>query len=160
MAIGFMCRAARQLERAGKSIEDIIQHLEVMRTSGRVVLALDTLAYARMSGRVGTMQAALASVLNVKPIAELQDGLLNMTEKVRTRKASLERLVAMIKSEYGDRPVMMTILHARDPQAGQDLLEQARAQFNIKELFLVDLSISLAANFGPGTVGIVVFPAE
>ena len=160
MAIGFMCRAARLLDRAGKSPEQIISHLEGMRASGRIVLTLDTLKYARMSGRVGALQAALASALNVKPIAVLQDGLLSMTEKVRTRKAALERLVTIVKDEFGNRPVMMAILHARDPRAGQELLEQARTQFNTKELFLVDLSISLAANFGPGTVGIVVFPAE
>jgi len=160
MAIGFMCRAARLRERAGQSPEMIVKHLESMRASGCLNLALDTLDYARMSGRVGTMQAALASVLNVKPIAVLKDGLLNMTEKVRTRKSSLERLLAITKSKIGDEPVMIAIVHARDPKAGQELLEQARIKFNTKEIMLVDLSISLAANFGPGTVGIVVFPAE
>lgn len=160
MAIGFMCRSARLMDRAGKSLEQIIQHLEEMRASGRLVLALDTLKYAQMSGRVGTMQAALASVLNVKPIASLQDGLINMIEKVRTRKGSLERLITLIKDEMGDRPLMMAILHARDLQAGQEMVEQARTKFNITEIYLVDLSISLAANFGPGTVGIVAFPAE
>ena len=160
MAIGFMCRAARQDEKAGKSMEEIIKHLEAMRQSGRIVLALDTLDYARMSGRVGTMQAAMASVLNVKPIAKLHDGLLDMTEKVRTRKASLDRLVAMIKEEMGTGPIMVAILHARDPKAGQELMEQARANLNVKEMLLTELSLSLAANFGPGTVGIVAFPAE
>jgi len=160
MALGFMCRAARQMERAGKSLEAILEHLESMRATGRLVLALDTLAYARMSGRVGTLQAALASVLNVKPIAVLKDGLLIMTEKVRTRKASLERLLAMVKEDAGDQAVMMAIVHARDPKAGEALLEQARTMFNVKEILLNDLSISLAANFGPGTVGIVLFPAE
>ena len=160
MALGFMCRAARLRERAGQSLEMIIKHLESMRTSGCLNLALDTLDYARMSGRVGTMQAALASVLNVKPIAVLKDGLLNMTEKVRTRKGSLERLLAITKNQMGDEPVMIAIVHARDPKAGQELLEQARIKFNTKEIMMIDLSISLAANFGPGTVGIVVFPAE
>ncbi|MCX6078775.1 MAG: DegV family protein [Chloroflexi bacterium] len=160
MAIGYMCRAARILERSGKSTEEIIKHLEIMRDTGRIILALDTLDYARMSGRVGTMQAALASVLNVKPIAILKDGLLLMTEKVRTRKASLERLLTIVKDEFGSKPVMVAILHARDPKAGQELLEQARLKLNVKEIYLVDLSISLAANFGPGTVGIVTFPVE
>ncbi len=160
MAIGFMCRAIRLQERAGKSLEEIIQKLEDMRANGCLVLALDTLDYARMSGRVGTMQAALASVMNIKPIAVLKNGLLTMTEKVRTRNGSLDRLIAMVKEEMGDRPLIMSIVHARDPKAGQELLEQARKNFNVKELILADLSISLAANFGPGTVGIVAFPAE
>ena len=49
---------------------------------------------------------------------------------------------------------------ARDPQAGADLMERARKLFNIRDLFLTDLSISVAANLGPGTVGIVFFPVE
>jgi len=94
--IGILCREARLLERAGKSIEEIIKHLEELRSRCGVILALDTLEYARMSGRVGTLQAALASVLNVKPIAVLKDGVLNMAEKVRTRKASLDRILDLV----------------------------------------------------------------
>ena len=160
MGIGFMCRAARLHERAGQSLDLILKMLETMRDSCHLVLALDTLAYARMSGRVGAMQAAMASILNVKPIAQLRDGTLLMTEKVRTRRASLDRLIEIVKDEVGDKPVIMAVVHARDPLAGQELLQQARLHFNIKEILLSDLSISIAANFGPGTVGIIAFPAE
>ncbi|MDO9349449.1 MAG: DegV family protein, partial [Anaerolineales bacterium] len=68
MAIGFMCREARLMERAGAAIQKIQERLEKIRSQVSIVLTLDTLDYARMSGRVGTLQAALASVLNVKPI--------------------------------------------------------------------------------------------
>lgn len=160
MAIGYMCRAARLLEKDGKDTAEILKHLETMRQKNRIILALDTLEYARMSGRVGTMQAALASVLNVKPIAKLEDGLIQMTEKVRTRKASLDRLVQMIKEEFGDQPLLMAVLHARDPKAGAELLTQISSNFNAREIHVIDMSISLAANFGPGTVGIVAIPVE
>lgn len=159
-AIGILCREARLLERAGKNLQEILARLEELRARSGVILALDTLEYARMSGRVGTLQAALASMLNVKPIAVLKDGVLNMAEKVRTRKASLDRLLEMVKEYVGDREVMMSIVHARDPQAGADLMERARRMFNTRDLFLTDLSISVAANLGPGTVGIVFFPLE
>lgn len=159
-AIGILCREARRLERAGKNLQEILARLEELRARSGVILALDTLEYARMSGRVGTLQAALASMLNVKPIAVLKDGVLNMAEKVRTRKASLDRLLEMVKEYVGDREVMMSIVHARDPQAGADLMERARRMFKTRDLFLTDLSISVAANLGPGTVGIVFFPLE
>lgn len=159
-AIGILCREARLLERAGKNLQEILARLEELRARSGVILALDTLEYARMSGRVGTLQAALASMLNVKPIAVLKDGVLNMAEKVRTRKASLDRLLEMVKEYVGDREVIMSIVHARDPQAGADLMERARRMFNTRDLFLTDLSISVAANLGPGTVGIVFFPLE
>ncbi len=158
--IGMMCRVARMMERGGASIEEIVQQLEKMRAQCRIVLALDTLEYARMSGRVGTLQAALASVLNVKPIAMLKDGAINMVEKVRTRHASLERLVEMMVEEFADKPVDMTVVHSRDPQSARALEAQVRQRFNIRELFVTDLSISVAANLGPGTVGLVIYPAQ
>ncbi len=158
--IGLMCREARKLERAGKSAEEIVKYLETVRSQVLVILTLDTLDYARMSGRVGTLQAALASALNVKPIAVLRDGVLNMAERVRTRKAALERVVAMAKEEFGDKPIYLAVVQARDPRSGEALLEQAKKQFNTEDAVMTELSISVAANLGPGTVGLVLYPAS
>lgn len=157
---GFMCRAARQMERAGKSVEEIVRHIESLRAKTLIILTLDTLDYARRSGRVGTLSAAMASLLNVKPIALLKDGVVNMVDKVRTRKAALDRVLDMGKDAFGDQPVFLGVVHARDLASGQALLEEARKRFNVKDAFLTDLSISLAINFGPGTVGLVLYPAE
>ncbi|MFZ5819551.1 MAG: DegV family protein [Chloroflexota bacterium] len=160
LGIGFMCRAARLMEKAGRGVDEIVRHLEGVRAKVKIILTLDTLEYARMSGRVGTLSAALASVLNVKPIAVLQDGLVNMVDKVRTRKAALERVLEMGREAFGNQPVLVGVLQARDPEAGRSLLEEARKYFNFKEAVMTELSISLAANFGPGTVGLVLYPAE
>ena len=160
MGTGFMCRTARQMDRAGKSVEEIVRYLESIRDQVHVVLTLDTLDYARRSGRVGTLSAAMASLLNVKPIALLQDGLVNMVEKVRTRKTALERVITLGKELVGDKPVYLGVVHARDIESGNALLEEARKNFNIKDVEMTDLSISLAINFGPGTVGLVLYPAE
>ena len=159
MGLGFMCRAARQMERAGKSVDEILAYLELVRDQVRVILTLDKLDYARMSGRVGTLSAALASVLNVKPIAVLKDGIVNMTDKVRTRKAAIERVIAIGQQEFGNKPVHLAVVHARDLASGQALLEQAKKAFNVTSSELTDLSLSLAVNFGPGTVGLVLYPA-
>lgn len=159
LGIGLMCREARKMERAGKSVDEIVKYIEEIKARVRVILTLDTLEYAKMSGRVGTMQAALASVLNVKPIAVLRDGVLNMAEKVRTRKAALERVIAMAKEEYGNQPVYLAIVHARDAKSGQALLDDAVKHFNCKETMMSELSISIAANLGPGTVGVIVYPS-
>jgi DegV family protein with EDD domain len=160
LGIGLMCREARRLDRAGKSAEEIVQYLEDIKYKVRVILTLDTLEYAKISGRVKTLQAALASVLNVKPIAVLRDGDLSMAERVRTRKASLDRVIEMAKEEYGDKPVYLAVVHARDPKSGEELLEEASKHFNHKETMLGELSISVAANLGPGTVGLILYPIE
>ncbi len=158
LGLGLMCREARLLDRAGKSVEQIFKYLEGVRSRIRIILTLDTLDYARMSGRVGTLSAALASILNVKPIAVLNHGVVDMVEKVRTRKAALERVITMAEEEFGNQQIYLGIVHARDIISGSALLEEAKKRFKCKESFLVELSISLAANFGPGTVGLVLYP--
>ena len=160
LGIAFMCRTARIMERDGKSVEEIVAHLESVRERIQIILTLDNLEYARRSGRVGTLSAALASVLNVKPIAVLKDGILNMTEKVRTRNASLNRVLEMGKEAFGDQPVHVGVVHARDPESAASLLEEAKKQFNYKDAEQSDLSVSLAINLGPGTVGLVLYPSE
>jgi DegV family protein with EDD domain len=160
LGLGFMCREARRMDRGGKSVEQIVAYLEGIRDRVRVILTLETLEYARMSGRVGTLSAALASVLNVKPIAVLKNGVVDMVEKVRTRKTALERVISMAVEEFGDEPIYLGILQARDITSGNALMAEAKKRFNSKETIMNELSISLAANFGPGTVGLVLYPLE
>lgn len=160
LGLGLMCREARRMDRAGKSVEEIVKYLEGIRDRVRIILTLDTLEYARMSGRVGTLSAALASILNVKPIAVLSNGVVDMVEKVRTRKAALERVIQMAVAEFGNQPIYLGIVHARDIASGNTMMAEAKKRFNSKETILIDLAISLAANFGPGTVGLVLYPVE
>ena len=161
VAIGLMCREARKMDRAGKSADEIVRTLESIRERVRAIFTLDTLEYAKMSGRVGAMQAALASLMNVKPIAVLKDGVLNITERVRTRKASIRRVIEMAEQEFGKTPIYLGVLQANDKPSGEALLAEARQHFNIVgEPVLTDLSISVAANLGPGTVGLVLYPVE
>lgn len=160
MGITFMCRTAREMANAGKSVDEVVKRLEELRSRTHVIITLDTLEYARRSGRVGMFSAALASMLNVKPIARLQDGLVQMVDKVRTRKSAVLRVIEMGKVEFGDKPVHVGIVHANDEQAGKMLMEEARKNFNVRDLEFTDLTVSLAINFGPGTVGLILYPAE
>lgn len=157
-AIGMMCREARLMDRAGEGIQKILERMDYIRRHVSIVLTLDTLDYARMSGRVGALQAALASVLNVKPIVVLKDGILDMAERVRTRSRALERVLEIQVAQFGKQVVNVAAVHARHPESANFLLERARKLFNIRDSIMTDLSISVAANLGPGTVGLVVYP--
>ena len=158
-ALGMMCREARLMERAGAAAQQIVERMYQIRRTVQIVLTMDKLDYARMSGRVGTLQAALASALNVKPIVVLRDGLLDMAEKVRTRSKALDRVLDMLSHHFEKEPVHVAAVHARDPQSAQTLFERARKVFNTTELICTDLSVAVAANLGPGTVGLIVYPA-
>jgi DegV family protein with EDD domain len=160
LGIAFMCRAARKMERAGQSVEEIVHYLEAVREKVEIILTLDTLEYSRRSGRVGALSAAMASLLNVKPVVRLENGLLSMVDKVRTRKAALERVLQMGKEAHADHPVHLGVVHARDPESASSLMDEAKNRFNFRDAVQSDLSVSLAINLGPGTVGLVLYPAE
>jgi fatty acid-binding protein DegV len=51
-------------------------------------------------------------------------------------------------------------VHAADPETAKNMVERAKMMFNINELFVTDLSIPVAANLGPGTIGVVAIPVE
>jgi DegV family protein with EDD domain len=158
-ALGMMCREARLMERAGAATQQIVERMYQIRRNVQITLTMDKMDYARMSGRVGALQAALASALNVKPIVVLREGLLAMTEKVRTRSKALDRVLEMLLNRFDQEPVHVAAVHARDPGSAQTLFEQARNAFNIRELIITELSVAVAANLGPGTVGLIVYPA-
>lgn len=159
-AMGYMCREARLLERSGTAVKDIVASLEKIASQVSIVLTLDTLEYARRSGRVKALQAAMASLLNVKPVIYLREGVLELGDRVRTRRKALDYIVEQMSRRVSTRLVNAAVIHSEDPQAAQVLAEQVRKVLNCKELILTELSIGIAANLGPGTVGVVAYPVE
>ena len=158
ICMGMMAREAREMDRAGKAIQDILARLDEIRRQMELVFTVDTLKFASMSGRVKHLQFALASMLNVKPIIELKNGLLEMGEKVRSRNKSINLLLEKMKQKFGDQRIIVGVLHAHDPQSGIDLMEKVISQLNCAEAIYSEISISLAAHFGPGTLGLAAYP--
>jgi DegV family protein with EDD domain len=160
MALGWMCKEARILERAGVSLADIVRRLERARQRLTVIFTVDNLEFAHMSGRVNMLQSALSSVLSIKPIITLRDGLLFAGEKVRTRQKALDRILESVKERVGMQKIEIGIVHAADPETAAFLVNRAKQLFNIKEMVVSELAIPVAAHLGPGTVGIVAIPVE
>jgi DegV family protein with EDD domain len=154
-ALGLACMEASRMARAGRSPEEIIARLDEIRSRINVFLVLENLEYSRKSGRVGGLKAALASILNVKPIVSLDDGLLDVVESVRTRKKSLDRLLDIAEERVGTRtPTNMGVLHARAPEVGDEMLARVKERFNCQESYVTELCASLTVHFGPGTIGL------
>ncbi len=159
-ALALMAREARRRDQAGESLEEIIDGLKKMRSKVMVILTLDSLEFAYRSGRVGALKTALTSFLKIKPIVSLKEGMLNVSEMVRTRKKSLERIVANINQHFGSEPIKVAIVHSQDRHTAELLKDALENVMNTTETIITELSISVAANLGPGTVGIVALPEE
>ena len=117
------------MERAGAAAQQIVERMYQIRRNVQIVLTMDKLDYARMSGRVGALQAALASALNVKPIVVLREGLLDMAEKVRTRGKALDRVLEMLHNRFEKEPVHVAVVHARDLEIGPGLVRTGQESF-------------------------------
>jgi len=158
--LALMAREARLREQAGESVEKILKVLKRIRSKAMVIMTLNTLDFAHRSGRVGAIKAALTSLLNIKPIVSLQNGKLNVSEMVRTRKKSLDRLVFRVKEQFGSQPIKVAIVHSQDEVTANKLSKMVEGLLNTAEIVFTELSISVAANLGPKTVGIVAYPEE
>jgi DegV family protein with EDD domain len=157
-ALGFMAVEAARLAEAGKGVDEILARMGAIRPQVRILLTLEDLRFAQMSGRVGRLQSSLGSLLNIKPIILLEDGLLDVMEKVRTQRKAIDRMLDIMVERVGSSaPVNLAVVHAEAPGPGQALLERARAMFNCRETFLADLTTTLVVHFGPGTLGLVAY---
>jgi DegV family protein with EDD domain len=118
---------------------------------------LDTLEYARRSGRVKALPAALAALINIKPIIILKDGALDMKERVRTRQRSLTRVLDIIHERVDGRLVNVAVVHSQSLEAAKLLVQKVKETLRVNELIISELSIGVAANLGPGTIGIIAY---
>lgn len=157
---GYMCREAREMDRAGADLDQILERLEEIRGGTEVIFTVDSLEFAQKSGRVQMLESILASILQIKPVIILKEGTLAVASKVRTRKASLEYIVEEMVRRMGSKLVNAAIIHAQDITTALDISERLKGLLNIKEFFIEELSIGIATHLGPGTVGIVAYPAR
>jgi DegV family protein with EDD domain len=161
LGTGWMVLEAARMVEAGAALPDVLRYLEAIRAKSRLFLTPLTLKYLQMSGRVGRLQSAIASMLKVKPIIYLEEGALEAGENVRTRSKALTRLVDLLDYHFGqDQPLNLAVMHARAEADAEWLLNKAKEVLNIREFLMDDLVPSLAVHGGPGVIGIFGYPIE
>jgi DegV family protein with EDD domain len=155
---GYMVLEAARAAEASQSRENILKRLEEIKDNMCLFLTPATLKYLQMSGRVSRLATTFASLLDVKPIIKLEDGLLTACENVRTRAKAINRMLELTEEKMGTTdPVSIGVVHARCPEEGQTLLEKAQARFNCHETLSGDFVASLTVHGGPGTLGLFAY---
>ena len=157
-AQGLMAVEAARMAQAGETAGAIKARLRQMRNSQSIYFLIDSLEFAVRGGRVGVLRSAMASLLNIKPIMKVEDGLIVEGGKVRTYKKAVSFIVDAVRNDVDNRPVKVAAIHSNDEEAGNALLEKGRATLNSTEAFLVDMATSVAINLGPGALGLIAIP--
>lgn len=157
-SLGFMCLETARMVEAGQPVEEILRRLEEIRARMNIFFTVASLEFARMSGRVGLLQSALASLLDVKPIIGVSEGMMTVVERVRSRRRALDRIVELVRNRVEGAAVNVAVIHAQAPQEAQALLERVRQELNCAETFVNELALGVAVHLGPGTLGVVAYP--
>ena len=151
MGEGMLAELGVKMAAAGASAEDIATALEARRPDLQVYLALETLEYLKRGGRISGAQAAIGTLLSVKPIIEIKDGKVETTERVRTRGKARERLVELLTARPIER---LSILHTTDAdvEAVAEVITKA-AGLEPSQVTIDLVGPSVGPHLGPGCVG-------
>lgn len=151
MGEGMLAEIGVRMANAGESVTAIADALEARRQDLQVYLALETLEYLKRGGRISGAQAAIGTLLSVKPIIEIKEGKVETTERVRTRGKARERLVELLIARPIER---LSILHTTDADVEEFAAEiTKRAGLEPSQVTIDLVGPSVGPHLGPGCVG-------
>jgi len=159
---GYAAVAAAVAAAAGADAEEAAKAALARADATTSYFYVDTLEHLRRGGRIGAAAALLGSALAVKPLLCLQNGRVEVLERVRTTKRALARLEELAVEAAGDRPVEVTVAHLEARERADALTEHLgeRLADGLAGRPVVEAEIGavLGAHVGPGLLGVVVAP--
>jgi DegV family protein with EDD domain len=149
--LGSIVDAVARAAREGTSLDGLTRLAEDMVPRTRVYGALDTLDNLKKGGRIGGAQAFLGSLLSIKPLIEIRDGVVHEAGKPRTRKKALQALVDRLK-EAGDVE-NVCVLHGFAPDA-DDLVSMVAEVVPRDQITVGIIGATIGTHGGPRVAGI------
>ena len=116
----------------------------------QVYLALETLEFLKRGGRISGAQAAIGTLLSIKPIIEIKNGKVEMTERVRTRGKARERLIELFTARPIER---LSVLHTTDADVEEFADRIVAAGIDRSKVTIDLVGPSVGPHLGPGCVG-------
>jgi len=122
MGLGNLCLVAGRLAQDGADLESIVAEVTDRRDRTKLFGTLDTLEFLKRGGRIGNARALLGSMLSIKPVVEVRDGVVEEAGKVRTRSKALRGLADHVRAQPVEN---VAVLHGHAPDLDEllDLLE-------------------------------------
>jgi DegV family protein with EDD domain len=149
--LGSQVAAAARAARDGGSLDDIAAMVEAMVPRTRVFGALDTLDNLKKGGRIGGAQAFLGSLLSIKPLIEIRDGVVHEAGKPRTRGKAIRALVDRLR-EAGEVENVY-VLHGMAPDA-EELLDLVAEVVPRDQITTGIIGATIGTHGGPRVAGV------
>jgi len=156
MALGFAAREAARAARHGASGEAVARRAMRVAGTGRAVFLVDSLDHLRRGGRLSTPAAALGTVFGVRPLLTLRDGKIELVQRIRTRRAAVERMVEVAVASVERRTDPAIAVHFVGVHEPAFELARELEERTGHPVLVSPVSAVLGAHTGPGTLAVVV----
>lgn len=152
-------RNAQVLLEQGKTAWQVRDILEGEKDASSIYIAVNTLEYLKKSGRVTAAGAAMAAVLHIKPVLQIQGGKLDAYKKVRGMLQAKKTLISALSHDLSTRFAGMKMAvfsgySGGDPTLGQHWQREVQAAFPQHRVGLISLPLSICCHTGEGALGV------
>ena len=156
---GWMVIEAARAALAGHDLDEIVALIKGMIPVTRMIQTADTLRYLYMGGRIGKAQHLVGSLLNIKPLIGMEDGVIVPLGQARSRLGAYRRIVEMMEKDIGHLGrVKVAFVHAAALEEAKKLRAMVEERLTCVEVLMAELSPVLGVHTGPGTAGVCYFP--
>lgn len=151
MGQGLLALAAVDLAWGGAGLEEVASAVADMARRTHVYGVVDSLDYLKRGGRIGGAAHLMGSLLSIKPVIEVRDGVVEVESKQRTRSRALQYLAG--KALDSGPVAWLAVANGVAPDI-EDVLATVRRAHPTHELVVGDLGPVVGAHAGPGSVGV------
>jgi DegV family protein with EDD domain len=157
---GWMVIEAARAALAGLSLDRITASVKKMIPLTRMIQTADTLKYLYLGGRIGAAQHLVGSMLNIKPLIGMADGVIVPLGRTHSRGQAYQRMADMVAETIGKGRAKVAYVHAGALREVEKIRELVESKVQVVESLVAELSPALAVHTGPGTAGLCYFPVE
>jgi DegV family protein with EDD domain len=153
---GLVALEAAQRASRGASLGEVTEAAERVVGQLKVYGAIDTLENLKRGGRIGGARALLGSMLSIKPVIQVVDGVVEEESKQRTRGRSLRYLADKVLAAG---PIARLAAVGADAPDMNDFLALLDGVHPTEKLLVADMGPVIGTHAGPGTIGVAWIPA-
>lgn len=157
---GWMAIEAARAALAGLSLDQITAIVKKMMPVTRMIQTADTLKYLYLGGRIGKAQQMVGSLLNIKPLIGMVDGIITPLGRAHSRGQAYQQIANMAADTVGKGKAKIAYVHAGAQREAEKIKTLVESKVDVVESFFAELSPALAVHTGPGTAGICYYPIE
>jgi DegV family protein with EDD domain len=148
---GLCVLAAAEAANRGALLEEVVAAATDTVPRVRLFGALDTLENLKKGGRIGGAQAMIGSMLSIKPVITVVDGVVEQESKQRTRSKAVAHLVSRVRE---NAPVeRLSLMHAEAPDV-EALLDQLESLHPRADIIVTNIGAVIGTHAGPGAIGV------